>query len=116
MREGEAEGDLRSLKAFIEGVFEEDEALESSGDAKYLPTVEKVVSGHDFECDVDGRPAIYLNGRCSRITHDDNCWVVQNKMSEMAWEFTPWIFAEAKEILDSLPRSPAEARRLGMFD
>lgn len=87
-------------------------------DSGWCPTTKKravVVQCNDdrrlrFVKEEGDRPAIYFK-EDFRITSDDNCWVIQcNRNAEGKWKNTPWIFREAKEILDKLPEMPSRCK------
>ena len=67
----------------------------------------------DFKPFGDGKRGVLFNAGNSRIIPDDNCWVIQN-LIDGEWKSSPWIFGDAKRLLDRLPATPAVAYRLGM--
>lgn len=51
-----------------------------------------------------------FNKGYSHIAVDDNCWIVVN-----GDRMSPWIFAEAMEVLKTLPNKPSEYKPLADF-
>lgn len=73
---------------------------------------------YTFSVQGDNKVALYFNEGRSRIVVDDGCWVIQNYLpnppdvspdgsTRHKWKNSPWIFPEAKQILDELPTYPS---------